>query len=61
MIFCVPKISEEFLSMSKSKHWKGYNIKHPEKVKIVEFQCISNKFSHTKKVRQRETKKKAAK
>jgi len=46
--------------MSRSKHWKPYNTKHPERVRIVDFQCISNKFSHTKKVRVRD-KKKAAK
>ena len=37
--------------MSKSKRWKAYNTKHPEKYQLKEIECISNKFHHTKKVR----------
>ena len=42
--------------MSKNKRWKAYNIKHPEKLKVVEVTRVSNKFSHVKKVVQKEKK-----
>ena len=37
--------------MSNSKRWKAYNTKHPEKYQVKDIDCVSNKFSHTKKLR----------
>ena len=37
--------------MGKSKRWKAYNTKHPDKYEIKEIACISNKFHHTKKIK----------
>jgi len=47
--------------MSKNMRWKAYNTKHPEKIKVVEITRVSNKFSHVKKVVQREKKAKEKK
>ena len=37
--------------MGKSKRWKAYNTKHPDKYEVKEITCISNKFSHMKKLK----------
>ena len=52
------RLSETFLnrglflrSMGKSKRWGAYNTKHPDNYETKEVNCISNKFSHTKKLK----------
>lgn len=41
----------------KRKRWKAYSTKHPEKYQIKEFVRVSNKFSHTKKIKLKADKK----
>jgi|TARA_B100001971_G_scaffold185673_1_gene185103 hypothetical protein len=36
---------------SKSRHWKAYGTKHPEKYEMKEFTRVSSKFSHSKKIK----------